>query len=214
MLAYTAGAISHLGSNLLQGIGRVYLTPFLVRLLFWLVFKLVTSIKGMHVTSIRMRVPILAAVLSFAALSTGCDSNPVGNKCLLGLSDAGVDGGALIEAQVTSPALNCVSRLCLSIPVETGVSLPGEPLDEGTGLCTGECSKDSDCDRVSVSPCQTGFVCDIPMSVGPFCCKRMCMCKDFINVPDAGRPIPPGCDPDNPDNTCCNLPGRGECAPI
>ena len=161
-------------------------------------------------TLIPIRVPILTVVVfAFAVLSGGCDSNPVGNKCFI--ADAGVD--EITQARISSGAVDCISRLCLSVPTEVGVVLPAG--SEETPLCTGGCSSDSDCDRVSVSPCQSGFTCRIQMSVGPFCCRKLCVCKDFFNVPDAGvSPTPPACDPDNADNTCCNLPGRGECSPI
>jgi len=77
------------------------------------------------------------------------------------------------------------------------------------GLCTAECSGDGDCDRVPESPCITGFSCGVAVTVGPFCCKKFCICKDYIVVPDNGVPtVPKACDPGIPDNECCNLAGR------
>ena len=53
------------------------------------------------------------------------------------------------------------------------------------GLCTAECESDDDCDRVPESPCKTGFTCGVAVTVGPFCCKKFCICKDYIVIPDS-----------------------------
>jgi hypothetical protein len=145
-------------------------------------------------------IPALA-VACFAVFSTGCGDNPVGNICFIG-ADAGNPDQAIIAA----PALECTSRTCLFTPLQGGASLP--PDSEHAALCTAECSSDSDCDRVAGSPCQTGFTCAVPVVVGPFCCRNMCICKDYLVVPDEGLPRPAACDPENPDNRCCNLAGR------
>lgn len=86
----------------------------------------------------------------------------------------------------------------------------GSSYPEGNaGLCTAECSSSDDCDRVPESPCKTGFTCGVAVTVGPFCCKKFCICKDYVVVPETGKlPIPMACDPTNAVNACCNLPGR------
>ena len=49
----------------------------------------------------------------------------------------------------------------------------------------------------------------MPVVVGPFCCRPMCVCKDYLeHVPDDGLPIPEACNPEDETNRCCNLPGR------
>jgi hypothetical protein len=63
---------------------------------------------------------------------------------------------------------------------------------------------------VPESPCKTGFTCAVPVVVGPFCCRKMCICKDYVVIPDGGLDEPAACDPDNVGNACCNLPGRVE----
>jgi hypothetical protein len=79
----------------------------------------------------------------------------------------------------------------------------------GEGLCTGYCTQDSDCDRVPESPCVTGFTCGVAVTVGPFCCQKVCICKDYIVVPDTGSLADPkACDASNASNSCCNLSGR------
>ena len=59
------------------------------------------------------------------------------------------------------------------------------------------------------SPCASGFTCAIPVVVGPFCCRKQCICRDYLEIPDGGVPVPEACNPDLPENTCVNLPGRG-----
>jgi hypothetical protein len=146
---------------------------------------------------------ILASVLVVVAslFLAGCEENPVGNKCFVGVSDAGTN-----QAIIASPALECVSRTCLQVPLQA--TLPEG--SEYSPLCTAECSSDSDCDRVPESPCVNGFTCGVPVVVGPFCCRKMCICRDYLLIPDGGLITPAACDPSNADNTCCNLPGR-EC---
>ncbi|MCG8423303.1 MAG: hypothetical protein MJE77_35830 [Proteobacteria bacterium] len=142
----------------------------------------------------------LAAVV---AMTAACSDNPVGRECFLG-----TETPSDTQVVVASPALECSSRTCIQIPLETGVILP-----EGSryaSLCTAECEVDSDCDRVPESPCQTGFTCGIATVVGKFCCRKLCMCRDYLLVPDAGLSTPTACDPDDSTNQCCNLPGRCE----
>ena len=134
-----------------------------------------------------------------AALASGCSDNPVGRKCFIG-ADASNDSQRIIA----SPALECQSRTCLHVPPEKAIPEGGEPAD----LCTASCETDEDCDKVPESPCQTGFTCAIPVVVGPFCCQKMCVCRDYLVIPDGGVPEPKACDPDIPENTCQNLPGR------
>lgn len=144
------------------------------------------------------------ALAAIAFLSTACEENPVGRKCFIGL-----DAGTPNQAIVASPALECQSRTCLRVPQERG-QLPED--SEYSSLCTAECDSDEDCDRVPESPCQTGFTCAVPVVVGPFCCRKLCVCKDYLVLPDGGAPAAPeACDPDIAENTCCNLPDRPEC---
>ena len=77
------------------------------------------------------------------------------------------------------------------------------------GLCTAECSADSDCDRVPESPCKTGFTCGVAVTVGPFCCRKFCICKDYVVIPDSGSlSEPEACKSGTAANACCNLDGR------
>jgi hypothetical protein len=142
-----------------------------------------------------------ATLIAIATLTAACEENPVGRECFIGL-----DAGTPSQAIVASPALECQSRTCLRVPNDRSQLPEGS---EYTNLCTAECSADEDCDRVPESPCQTGFTCAVPVVVGPFCCRKLCVCKDYLVLPDGGAPAAPeACNPDNEENTCCNLPGR------
>ncbi len=127
---------------------------------------------------------------SLLLTAAGCKGTEVGRQCILpSLGDAG-----LSETVVGSPALECQSRTCLHIP---GTS---------PDMCTAECGSADDCEASSETRCQGGFVCAVPVYVGPFCCKKFCICKDFNPSVD----VPAACDPANAANECCNLPGRRE----
>jgi len=137
------------------------------------------------------------------ALGSACTSNPVGRTC-----DLGSQLPAPSEVVVASPSLDCVSHTCLRVPL-SGVLPEGSTYSGNSGLCTAECESDGDCDRVPESPCKTGFTCGVAVTVGPFCCKKFCICKDYIVIPDTGQLAQPAaCDAATPANSCCNLPGR------
>ena len=149
--------------------------------------------------SLTLGILILAVAMSAAA----CSENPVGRKCFIGV-DAGNDNQAI----VASPALECDSRICLHYPKQNGATPPEGAIY--SDQCTAECDSDSDCDKVPESPCVSGFTCAVPVVVGPFCCRKMCICKDFLIVPEGGLPEQKACNSDDPANTCCNLSGRGD----
>ena len=151
--------------------------------------------------SCATRASVLTTVLAAIAalLASACSENPVGRKCFIGL-DAGVEQ----QAVIASPALECSSRTCLKVPLERELPEGSEYSD----LCTATCESDDDCDRVPESPCQTGFTCAIPVVVGPFCCRKVCICRDYLQIPDGGLPTPAACIPGTPGNECCNLPGN------
>ena len=158
---------------------------------------------------IQKLTPFLAALFLCAA----CSNNPVGNVCVIdgiNIDPAGADtedDNANTEVVVSSPALDCTSRTCLFQPNEGGaaggVNVP---------LCSDFCDSSDDCDREASSPCQTGFSCEIASTVGPFCCQKMCICNDFLFIPESGdREAPAACNADDQTNQCCNLPNRGDC---
>jgi hypothetical protein len=135
------------------------------------------------------RLASILALVVLALSATGCPTNPVGRQCFIG-GDAG--SGSTI---VSSPSLDCQSRTCLRY----------QGHEE---LCTGSCESDDDCDKEGEA-CEGKFVCIVATVVGPFCCKKLCVCEDHIvgNF-DGGVPTPTACDPTIETNECCNLEGR------
>ena len=144
----------------------------------------------------------LAVVIGLALAA--CTSNPVGRIC-----DLGTAAPAPSEVVVASPSLDCVSRTCLRVPLGRELPPKSEYPAGTNGLCTAECDASGDCERVPESPCVTGFTCGVAVTVGPFCCRKFCICKDYVVVPESGQlTTPKACDPSNADNACCNLSGR------
>jgi hypothetical protein len=130
-----------------------------------------------------------------------CAGEPVGRVC-----DLGTQMPAASEVVVASPSLDCVTRTCLRVPLTRELP-PGSVFPSGnSGLCTAECETADDCERVPESPCVGGFTCGVAVTVGPFCCRKFCVCKDY--VANGELIAPEACNPDDANNTCANLPGR------
>jgi hypothetical protein len=148
---------------------------------------------------------VIAAVLGGAS----CENKHIGRKCLLSVDpDPGNSGGTTATIDV---GLECPSRICLLPAREVFQAMP-----QTTALCTADCSSDDDCadgelrvsGDMSDTRCQTGFTCKVSETVGDFCCRRLCVCKDFVPRPPAGGfPTPEVClsTPANKAN-CKNIP--------
>ncbi len=147
---------------------------------------------------------LLLSIAALVVLGLGCTDNPVGRICDLGAATPQVS-----EVVVASNSLDCVSRTCLRVPPSRELPPGTTSLRQNEGLCTAFCSSDGDCDRVPESPCVTGFTCGIAVTVGPFCCRKFCICKDYITVPDSGELATPlACQASNEENAGCNLENR------
>jgi hypothetical protein len=120
----------------------------------------------------------------------GCTDNHIGRPCNTNVADAGATGGQV--AIITSPSLECPSRICLkAAPGGTGSA--GDQAAEGA-MCTASCSTDDDCsDSDPGTLCKKGFLCTWPTTSGSFCCEKMCVCRDFVFVPQGGIPEPTSC---------------------
>jgi hypothetical protein len=115
-------------------------------------------------------------------------------------------GGSGTTATINPEALECPSRICL---------LPGaEKTTDTTSLCTADCQSDDDCSDAETGPrnsstdhhCETGFACIVPTTVGDFCCRRFCACKDFLNInPMTGYQIPKVCQSGSGNTSCKNV---------
>ena len=141
-----------------------------------------------------------AALLVVSLLASGCEDKAIGRAC-----DVQADGGVK-EALWNQAALECPSRLCIRPAVDTEVATNVDT----TALCSAECTKDSDCEdgqtRNKGNPkgCNKGFVCGIRYEVGPLCCKQLCLCKDFLSIPNTGLAVPASCQPGSV-SSCANL---------
>lgn len=156
-----------------------------------------TFISRSRALAAGVRAP--ASVLALTALVfmvfASCDNKHVGRYCELGVTDPGTPSGGGSTATINSQALECPSRICI---------LPGQE-NGGTdtqALCTAECGSDDDCSDGEGGPkgngddhhCESGFACVVPTTVGDFCCRRMCVCRDFLNInPQTGYQIPAIC---------------------
>jgi hypothetical protein len=137
----------------------------------------------------------MRALLLFATVAVvvgvgflACNPNSIGRPCV------NPQGNAVLGTQISSPALECPSRLCLITP--NGPDVDGGIRD----VCTAECGSDSDCTAETQDFCKAGFKCVVPTTAGPFCCKKLCVCKSDVqagvNVDfDGGYIVPHSCDP-------------------
>jgi len=121
----------------------------------------------------------------------------LGSSCDL-LVDAGPAQGAY-----NASASECPSRLCLKPVVQIGATMPDPPTQ---ATCSQSCSQDSDCNgefRDNSNPldqrCMKGYACGIPFVKGDLCCKKLCVCKDFLGA--AGVPTPIACQAEG-DKSC------------
>ena len=157
-----------------------------------------------HLLTAIARASLLgASLLALAAFgSMACEDNGIGRPCDV-LADAGQT-----QAVYNNQALECPTRVCLKPLRQEGVS---NIVDTGP-YCSAICSKDSDCDgqkrdskEASDKRCAGGYACGVAFVVGPLCCKKLCLCKDFLG---AGLNTPQTCDPaqNNGGNACQETP--------
>ena len=129
------------------------------------------------------------------------NKNAIGRPCDL-LADTGAAQATYNPAAAECPSSLCLKPAAFSSGVDTGAT------------CSGACTTDSDCNGQTRDPrdpndkrCKTGFACGIPVVVGPLCCEKVCMCKDFL----AGSLTTPiTCDPaQNQGLGCQDVAGAG-----
>ena len=143
-----------------------------------------------------------ASLLSLTVGLGGCEDKAIGRVCEL-TAAVGNQNGAVVNGQ----ALECPSRICLRPAVD--IAHKAETVDT-TSLCSAECSKDSDCDggetraagKMLDHRCKSGFVCGVAQVTGSFCCKKLCMCKDFLVIPASGLETPSACDKSKNPGVC------------
>jgi hypothetical protein len=139
-----------------------------------------------------------------------CNPNSIGRPCV------NPGGQAVTGVQLSSPALECPSRLCLLEPAGASSGNVTQGGDGGAfrATCTATCQSDGDCSPETNAYCQDaagkplGFVCAVASSSGPFCCKKVCVCKGdlvpgFNQDVDGGAAVPFVCDPGKDNSITC-----------
>ncbi len=160
-----------------------------------------------------MRALSLCALLAvlIGAVLFACNPNSIGRPCV------NPGGQAVVGVQLSSPALECPSRLCLIEPAGASGGNVTQATDAGAfrATCTATCNSDGDCSPETNQYCQDsaghplGFVCAVASSSGPFCCKKVCICKgDLVpgfnlDTVDGGAALPYLCDPTRDNQITC-----------
>ena len=153
-------------------------------------------------SGVTWRQLLVLPLLAFALAGTGCPDNHIGRPCDVLVTDNPDPTSAIVNPQ----ALECPSRLCL---------WPAQELTTQTGpFCTAECGSDDDCadgetgDKTDPDDhrCKAGFTClrlipGLSSNPGGIACKRVCVCKDFINSTLHTNMDLPGCSGDNPNGS-------------
>ncbi len=140
-----------------------------------------------------------AVVVGLAGLaSAGCEDKAIGRVCDLQAMPG--QTSAIVNPQ----ALECPTRLCLK-----QVQDPSKAVVDTAPFCTAECSRDDDCESeerrgkgANDKRCKGGFVCGIAQEVGDLCCKKVCLCRDFVTA-KGSLPTPLSCQTDQPSQ-CVN----------
>lgn len=137
---------------------------------------------------------LLGAVLLAGAtvFTSACTDLGVGRKCL--------PPGDVSAVQISTPALECMSRLCYLQGDENGTVT--------RSVCTARCTTDEDCKDglVGNEPglCGSSFVCGVATSVGGaennLSCEGICICKDDLKFKDSTS-----------GNACCPTGCEGKC---
>ncbi len=119
---------------------------------------------------------VVVMLATVGLFSSGCEDKAIGRTCEVSGNAAGQMSGVQLNT-----ALECPTRLCVQ-PPQAVASVDTKP------FCTAECSDDSDCDDAqrrdskdtSDKRCVQGFTCAVPFETGSLCCKKLCVCRDFL----------------------------------
>ena len=129
------------------------------------------------------------AIAALSLVVAGCPKVRVGATCDLGVGDAGLADADPTAATINPGVPTCPGRICVQPTAEKSTT---------TGpLCSADCSSDDDCNnneitRSATDPhCKSGFSCVVVTTVGPLCCQKLCICRDFFSESQT----PPECVP-------------------
>jgi len=117
--------------------------------------------------------PLFLAVSFFSFfLIVACEDDDVGIPCQLSEVPAETQSSS-DEPRINLQALDCRSRLCLSL---------GDQQKKATPQCTKICEKDEDCPQSGATcPNDEKFVCIATVQTGALACCKMCVCRYFLS---------------------------------
>ncbi len=145
--------------------------------------------------------PWLGAALGLLC-AVSCNRSDVGSPCQL------AGGDVPNEPLISFPSLACDQLLCVfgesftppAEPCETnadctelsgveayicddGRCVVGQDTVLQRSMCSATCSSDADCvDPVDGTRCASGFTCAPLMTLGDWCCQKVCVCRDGLDV--------------------------------
>ena len=98
---------------------------------------------------------LTAGLGQLATLLAGCNPSSVGRACV------NPNGDKPSGTQISSPALECASRLCLIQASTTSDPSANDSCPGGRCTCTAECGNDGDCAAETKQFCASGFACAV-----------------------------------------------------
>ena len=176
---------------------------------------------------------MLRWMLVGVAFVLGCEVSDLGAPCNHGPARP---SETLV---VTFPALACNDLVCVYAdrkeppvgPCErhADCNVPGDPAqpfrcDEGRcevatqhvldrSMCSQFCDADADCRNVDEgSECKSGFACVPPQDLGDYCCQKMCICMDELDLASA-RIRAEQCEAGTHEGCCQKTPKPDACGP-
>lgn len=128
--------------------------------------------------------------------------NDLGQRCLVHDGQSTGVMSSPTRASFRGDAPECAGNLCLRPARDMAVAR----VVDTEATCTRGCAADADCatfaerDRRNPSDrrCAAGYTCAVPFEVGPLCCRKVCVCKDFLPSGPAGSQPPASCSPSVP----------------
>ena len=141
-----------------------------VSLLFALLVGLSACAGGSGGAGGPLITPVRDGGIDWKAGATGTLCDVLGNT----------DPATLVYVSISS---ECLNHVCI------------KPLGTTVAYCAGDCTQDSDCvgptgnSNDPLDPyCKSRFSCVIAMDRGPLCCRKLCLCSDFVTAAQLQTP--------------------------
>ena len=156
----------------------------------------------LHRDPLKLSVSLCRSVFTgiVILLLAGCTHESASNAELGKTCTLGFDAGERLVYDPQAP--ECQNSLCLQMIHQSTEYFDTAP------YCTTTCSSDSDChgqkrdgDDPDDHRCIRGYTCGVLATVGPLCCQKLCVCKDFL--PWQGLRTPDVCLPGDDGRVSC-----------